>query len=103
VTEHWNAFAKIRKDLFGFIDILAIRTIPDLDALDPHERVLAIENKLRMTVGVQTTSYGNMSARVKKINESPILPILKKAGWKIVVHGWKKNSKGRWECKVTEV
>ena len=24
-VEHWNAFAKIRQDLFGFADILAIR------------------------------------------------------------------------------
>jgi hypothetical protein len=47
VVEKWNAFAKIRVDLFGCIDIVAVR---------PGVPVL----------GVQCTSHGNLAARVKK-------------------------------------
>lgn len=83
VTERWNPFAKIRQDLFGIIDIVAIG-----------------ENK---TIGVQTTSYSNMSARVKKIQQSESYPLLKAAGWNIVVHGWKKNKSNRWEVKEREL
>ena len=46
IVEHWNAFARIRQDLFGFIDLLALK----------DKEVLA----------VQTTSASNMSARAKK-------------------------------------
>lgn len=77
VVEHWNPFAKVRQDLFGFIDIVAVGN--------------------SQTIGVQTTSYSNMSARVKKILASPVLPELKAAGWKIICHGWKKNKSNRWE------
>jgi hypothetical protein len=82
VTEHWNPFAKIRQDLFGIIDIVAVK-----------------ENN---TLGVQTTSY-NMGARVKKILASEAYPDLKAAGWKIICHGWKKNKSGRWEVSEREV
>ncbi len=47
VVEYWNSFARIRIDLFGFIDIIALK----------GKEVLA----------VQTTSASNMSARCKKI------------------------------------
>lgn len=77
VTEKWNPWAKIRQDLFGFIDIVAVGK--------------------KETVGIQTTSYSNMSARIKKILDSPVLPILQASGWKIVCHGWKKNKSNRWE------
>jgi hypothetical protein len=71
VVERWNAFARIRQDLFGIIDIVA---------LDEQQ-----------TLGVQTTSWTNVSARVKKIAESPHLPALLRAGWVLEVHGWKKG------------
>lgn len=74
VVEHWNSFAKIRQDLFGVVDVLAVKD---------H------------TLAVQTTSYGNISARVTKINESGVLPILKGAGWQFHIHGWHKV-KNRW-------
>lgn len=47
VVEKWNAFAKIRIDLFGCIDIVAVR---------PGVPVL----------GVQCTSHSNISSRVEK-------------------------------------
>lgn len=71
VVERWNAFARIRQDLFGIIDIVA---------LDEQQ-----------TLGVQTTSWTNVSARVKKITDSPHLPALLRAGWVLEVHGWKKG------------
>jgi hypothetical protein len=81
VTERWNQWAKVRQDLFGIIDIVAIGD--------------------KQTFGVQTTSYSNMSARVKKIQDSDAYPLLKEAGWNIIVHGWKKNKSNRWEVKET--
>ena len=79
IVEHWNPHAFVRQDLFGFIDILVLT--PD------------------GILGVQTTSYKNMSARVKKIRGSLNYSIWKGAGGKICVHGWKKV-KSRW--KLTE-
>lgn len=77
VTEKWIPGANIRKDLYGFIDVLCVG-----------------EN----IVGVQSTSYSNVSARVKKIMESPNLPIVAGAGIMVVVHGWRKV-KNRWVVK----
>lgn len=85
VVEHWNPFARIRKDLFGFIDLLAIHKVTF------------------QTIGVQTTSYTNIGARKKKILESKFFPIVKAAGWKIIVQGWRKNTKKRWEVKEIEL
>lgn len=76
ITERWNQWAKVRQDLFNFVDILCI--------------------KGGKTVAVQTTSYGNMSARIKKIKDLETYPIVRSAGWEIVVHGWKKDKSGRW-------
>lgn len=70
VTEHWNHFAKIRQDLFGFIDILAIRSGEIL--------------------GVQATSAPNVWARVRKILDSIYSPLWLSAGGKIKVVGWKQ-------------
>lgn len=83
VTEKWNAFAKIRQDLFGIVDVLGI----DAEGT---------------TIAVQTTSYSNVSARAKKIAEAPATPYMRKAGWKIVIHGWHKV-KGRWTVREVDV
>lgn len=82
IVEKWNPWAKIRQDLFGFIDLLAIR-----------------ENE---TLAVQTTST-NVSERVKKIQDSEYVGNVRKAGWKIHVHGWRKNSKGRYTLRIVDV
>lgn len=83
VTEHWNAFARIRQDLFGFIDLLALRGDE--------------------TLAVQTTSYSNVSARVKKITEHENLANVRKAGWGISVHGWHKSKSGKWEVRIVDM
>ena len=74
IVEHWNAHARIRQDLFGFIDLLAIRGSE--------------------TLAVQTTSRGNVSARVQKIADSEAVIDVRRAGWRIVVHGWGKLKAG---------
>lgn len=73
ITEHWNAFARIRQDLFGFIDLVAIR--------EDGVGVLA----------VQVTSKSNMKARILKIKREPIAKKWLAAGNSIVVHGWEKK------------
>lgn len=82
VTERWNAFAKIRQDLFGIVDVLAIGN--------------------GETVAVQCTSYANVSSRVQKIADAEATPDMRKAGWKILVHGWHKV-KGRWQVREVDV
>lgn len=72
----------ITKDLFGFIDVLAIR-----------------ENEI---VGVQATSGSNVAARVAKITDAPLVDAVRKAGIRIVVHGWRKNANGRWTLREVD-
>lgn len=68
----------IKKDLFGFVDILCLK----------DEEIL----------GVQTTSGANFANRVQKIKNHENLEMVKMAGIKISVHGWRKL-KGKWACK----
>jgi hypothetical protein len=80
VSEKWNAFTSQRKDLFGFIDIVA---------LDPNAKT---------TWGIQCTSTGNIKARINKIcNECKTNAMAwLNAGNQIEVIGWsKKGSKGK--------
>lgn len=81
VVERWNPHARIRQDLFGIIDVVAVGA--DI-------------------VGVQATSASNVSKRITKITESPALPILRKAGIRVLVHGWRKV-KGRWTLREVDV
>lgn len=82
VVERWVPGANIRKDLFGFIDLMAIKD--------------------EQTLAVQATSYSNMSARVKKIEASENLAAVRKAGWGIWVIGWRKVN-NRWVDKVVDI
>lgn len=82
IVEKWNPHARVRQDLFGFIDLIGIK---------PGE-----------TLAVQTTSYSGVSARVKKIEENENVAAVRDAGWRIEVHGWRKV-KNRWVCRVVDV
>jgi hypothetical protein len=82
IVEHWQPFARIRQDLFGFIDLLAIRRDE--------------------TLAVQVTASG-VSSRVKKIEASPHLGRVREAGWQLHVHGWRKNSKGKYVMRVVDL
>ena len=81
VVERWNSWAKVRQDLFGFVDIVAVK----------GGRVLA----------VQATSYSNMGARVKKIMASPHFEAVR-AAMAVEVWGWRKRDR-RWEVTIKPV
>lgn len=82
VVERWNPHARVRHDLFGIVDVLGIR-----------------EGE---TLAVQCTSSSNVSSRVAKIADCEAVPVIRAAGWSLHVHGWRKNSKGRWECREVD-
>lgn len=82
VTERWNPFAKIRQDLFGIIDVLAVGN--------------------GQTVAVQCTSASNLSSRIKKIADSDATKILRDSGWVILAHGWRKNAAGKWVLREVD-
>jgi hypothetical protein len=74
VVEKWISQARIRKDLFGIIDILAIK--------EGEYGVL----------GIQTTSTPNMNARLKKASLNKKLLTWYKCGNKFQVWGWQKEN-----------
>ena len=82
IVEHWNPFARIRQDLWGWADILAIR----------KDEVLA----------VQVTASA-VSDRIKKIEAAPTLGIVREAGIRIEVHGWRKNSAGKYVMRIVDM
>jgi hypothetical protein len=83
VVEKWNSWGRVRVDLFGCIDVLAISEDGN-------------------TVAIQTTSLSNVSARIKKIKDSTAICHIRKANWTVLVHGWyKKNN--RWHVKEVDV
>lgn len=81
-VEHFNYFTKRKHDLWGCIDILAIGN--------------------GETLAVQVTSKSNMSARIRKIEDSDALPEMLRSGWRVIVHGWWKGTNGRYQLKEME-
>lgn len=82
IVERWNQWSRTRQDLFGFVDLLCIGN--------------------GETVAIQTTSGSNVSARVKKISEHENVGAVRSAGWRIIVQGWRKNSKGRYVMREVD-
>lgn len=78
VVEHWNPFAKIRQDLFGFIDVLCLG----------NDEV----------VGVQSTSWGNVATRIRKIADHDNVAAVRKSGIRIIVHGWDGSKLREVDC-----
>lgn len=84
VVEKWNPHARIRQDLFGFIDLLALRA--------------------GETLAIQVTSADHVSNRVAKIADAEHVAAVREAGWRIEVHGWRYDRKARrWVCRVVDV
>lgn len=84
IVEKWNQHAKVRQDLFGFVDILAMR-----------------DNKF---VGIQATSATNHSTRLKKAMAEPRLIEWLNCGGKFEVWSWKQDDKTkRWSVRIDEV
>jgi len=82
VVEKWNQWSKTRKDLYGFIDILAVRK--------------------GEVLGVQATSGSNVSGRVAKITEHENVGQVREAGIRIEVWGWRKLKDG-WAVRRVDV
>ena len=82
-VEVWNPFARKRKDLFDCWDVLAV--------------------KGQETIAVQTTSRGNISARAAKIAEAASTPALRRAGWRLIIHGWDKGPDKLPRVKIVDV
>jgi len=82
ITEHWVPQAGIRKDLWGFCDLLAVKGTE--------------------IIAIQVTSATNINARVYKIMGNKNFLTIKKSGIKILVQGWLKTNNGKriiYECK----
>ena len=86
VVERWNPYGRVRVDLFGFVDIVAIK-----------------KGETGVT-GVQTTSQSNVSKRLQKILCSHEAKLFLETGNRILLHGWaKKGAKNKRKLwKVTE-
>ena len=82
IVEKWNSFTKQRKDLWGWCDILAIR----------KDEVLA----------VQVTASA-VADRIKKIQDSTTVALVRDAGIRIEVHGHRKNSKGKYVMRIEDI
>ena len=90
ITEHWNSFTRRRQDMFGFVDLLAVRE---------DEKPLLL----------QVTSGANTSARRTKILGIPEAKVCLQADMRIVVVGWRKlkvkrgGKAMRWAPKWEEI
>ncbi len=89
VVEKWNPHAKLRQDLFGFIDIVAM-----------HEGSPGL-------LGVQTTSGSGHSSRRAKILASPEARMWLNAENRIWIISWsKKGPRGKrkvWEPRIEPI
>jgi hypothetical protein len=79
IVEKWNPYARVRQDLFGFADIIAVH---------PGRRKILL---------VQTTTASNKAARKKKAEGLAAMRAWTEAGGEVELHGWKKKA-GRWQC-----
>lgn len=70
VVEKWNPHARIRQDLFGFVDIIAVK---------PGKGILAL----------QVTSGANLASRLAKIVAEPRAALWLRSGGLLEAHGWR--------------
>ncbi len=90
IVERWNPHVKIRQDLFGFADLLAMK---------PGQQPLLI----------QVTSGSGLSARIQKIKDQPLARVALQSGFRIEAHGWRKLKAKRggkatqWKPRIIEV
>lgn len=72
-----------KRDLFNGFDLLAVKDSE--------------------TLAVQTTTLSNLSSRLEKLSENEYVPHLRKAGWTLNAHGWRKLKKEGWQAKIVDV
>lgn len=73
IVERWNPWAKIRQDLYGFLDVLAIKTD------EPG------------VLGIQTTTGSHAANRMHKAKQSPNLRIWLAGKNRFEVWAWSKR------------
>lgn len=74
VEQSWNKFSRKRKDLFGFIDAIAMKKD------DP------------VTIGVQACATGELVAHEKKMRASPLFETWLSSPYRaILLVGWSKR------------
>jgi hypothetical protein len=83
VVERWLPFARRRRDLLGFIDVLALRLGDPL-------------------LAIQTTSASNHASRVAKLKASPELALWLRCGHAAQVWSWRRRA-GHWQCRREEM
>jgi hypothetical protein len=87
VVERWNPHARVRQDLFGVIDLIALTPTGIL--------------------GIQATSGANHASRVSKVKAEPRAAQWVKAGGRIEVWSFaKRGPRGKrktWQLRVEEV
>ena len=89
VVERWNQYARIRQDLFGVIDLVAI--VPG-----------------RGILGIQATDATSHSKRVAKVLEEPRAIAWVKAGGLLQVWSWSKRrepgkKREQWTLRAEEL
>jgi hypothetical protein len=84
VVERWLPHAGVRRDLFGFADVLAVH---------PRDRVILL---------VQATTADHVANRLAKAKARPELLAWLKSGGCFSVWGWTRRE-GHWTCKRVAV
>ncbi len=84
VVERWLPHTRLRRDCFGFADILAAH---------PRDAIFML---------VQVTTGAHVSHRLRKAQQRPELLAWLKAGGLFEVHGWQRRA-GRWQCRRVSV
>lgn len=105
----------IKRDLFGFADLLAIKP-GKLNLAEfasrwelpmPDDDELAEDPPIGRIILIQVTSSSNVAARRTKIAAEPRASLWKQAGGEIHLHGWsKKGPRGKrkvWSVNVEEM
>ena len=82
VVEKWNPWTRQRADLWTWCDILAIR----------KDEVLAVQ-----------VTAADVAKRMRKIQDSDTVALVRDAGIRIEVHGWTKRANGRYAIRVEDI
>jgi hypothetical protein len=99
VVEKWIPMARVRKDLWGWCDILCL--IGSSTHTPEHDGATGYYTPPYI-LAVQTTTTPNMKARIQKIQDSDTIGLVRECGIAVAVHGWSKK-KGRWVCRETDL
>jgi hypothetical protein len=84
VVEHYNAYARRKFDLYGFIDIVALH--PKLPGL----------------LGIQTTTGAHLQDRIRKAKALDTYHLWIACGNRVLFMGWRKLG-GRWAPMLLEM